>query len=1133
MNLDRLFAPYKPIETHLVDSLEYWGKERPDQVAYTFLVDGEEDELQITYAELRDSARAIAAQLQESGPVKGERVLLLYPPGMEFIKGFLGCLFAGAIAVPAYPPRRNRKMNRIDSIADDAKPKFVFATRDVIDRSEPILEDSPRLREAKWIATEEVLVEKSTNWTPPEIQQSDLAFLQYTSGSTGSPKGVMISHGNMLANLQMITYAFDLSWKSRGLSWLPAYHDMGLIGGLLAPLYTSCFCVFMSPMAFLQKPIRWLKAITRYKITISGGPNFAYDLCSQQVTDEQMEGLDLSRWRLAYNGAEPIRASTLSDFSRKFETVGFNSQVFYPCYGMAETTLIVTGKVVTEKPTLRSFDNDSLHEHRVVPVSPDVRGARTLVGCGRVFPNEDVAIVDSQTYKRLPSGEVGEIWVNSPSVGQGYWDKPALSQQTFEAKLADSQTGPYLRTGDLGFVQGDDLFVTGRLKDLIIIRGVNRYPQDIELTVERASNRLQNGAVGCFAVDIDGRERLVVVAEVERKRREDWSDVIQAIRHDVTAEHDVPPDGIVLVRFGSIPKTSSGKIQRHACRNSFQDGTLKTIASWLSWENDDADQVVISRTADLADVTEDGDIPTALLELVMAKVREVARERAGSLNQQTNIVTDLGLDSLERLQIANSIEEVFGQRFPEEVLQEIETVGQVAGAVQEYFKDVTAHLRQISRKAKSSRSTRAEIPESDYNFALMPEYLRLQKTKKLLASTGLPNPYFSVHESVTNDTTTINGRELLSWSSYNYLGMSGDPAVIRASQEAVEKYGTSVSASRLVSGEKPIHRELEQGIADFIGVEDAITYVGGHSTNESTIGHLFGSGDLIIHDSLSHNSIIQGAILSGARRRPFRHNDWQELDEILSEVRHEYRRVLVVVEGVYSMDGDFPELPKFIEVKKRHRAFLMVDEAHSIGTMGKRGRGISEHFGVDAREVDIWMGTLSKTFGSCGGYIAGTKELVEYLKYTSPGFVYSVGLSPANAAAALAALRVLEDEPERVAQVQHNSRFFLQEARKRGLDTGLGNNTPVVPVIIGNSLHALQLSHQLFERGINVQPILYPAVEEAAARLRFFISSTHSEEQIIQTCEAVAEEVEKIDRAYLKFESGPTTVANSVQRTEV
>jgi 8-amino-7-oxononanoate synthase/acyl carrier protein len=541
---------------------------------------------------------------------------------------------------------------------------------------------------------------------------------------------------------------------------------------------------------------------------------------------------------------------------------------------------------------------------------------------------------------------------------------------------------------------------------------------------------------------------------------------------------------------------------------------LKTIASWFVWEN--ADQVSMPTPKVRAKVSTGKEDP-ALVELVMSQIREVGRERAKDLTLETNIVSDLGLDSLERLQIANGIEEFFGKRFPEEVLQDIDTIAAVVNAVRDNFGDISQSLDALSKSAVTLRSNRSEIPKSDYDFSLMPEYRRLLKTKKLLASTGLPNPFFSVHEAIVRDTTIINGREMLSWASYNYIGMSGDPVVVKAAQDATAKYGTSVSASRLVSGEKPIHGELERGIADFIGVEDAMTYVGGHTTNESTIGHLLGSGDLIVHDSLSHNSIIQGAILSGARRRPFKHNDWQELDDILSEVRHEYRRVLVVLEGVYSMDGDFPELPKFIEVKKRHKVFLMVDEAHSIGTMGAHGRGISEHFDVDAREVDIWMGTLSKTFGSCGGYIAGTRALIEYLKYTSPGFVYSVGLPPSNAAAALAALRLLEDEPQRVAAVQHNSQFFLAEARKRGLNTGLGNNTPVVPVVIGNSLHALQLSHELFELGINVQPILYPAVEESAARLRFFITSTHSEEQIIRTVDAVAQELNKIDPKYLEF----------------
>jgi 8-amino-7-oxononanoate synthase len=341
--------------------------------------------------------------------------------------------------------------------------------------------------------------------------------------------------------------------------------------------------------------------------------------------------------------------------------------------------------------------------------------------------------------------------------------------------------------------------------------------------------------------------------------------------------------------------------------------------------------------------------------------------------------------------------------------------------------------------------------------------------------------------------------------------MSGDPVVAAAAKQAIDRYGTSVSASRLVSGEKPLHRQLEQGLASFIGTEDAVCLVGGHATNETTIGHLLGPGDLIVHDALAHNSIIQGAMLSGARRRPFPHNNWEALDQLLTEIRRDYRRVLVAIEGVYSMDGDYPDVPQFVDVKRRHKALLMIDEAHSIGTMGPHGRGIGEHFDIDPRSVDIWMGTLSKSFGSCGGYIAGGRELVEYLKYTAPGFVYSVGLPPSNAAAALAALRLIEEDPERVARVQDRSRSFLRLAKWRGLNTGMSNNTPVIPVIVGNSLHALLLSRKLWERGINVQPILYPAVEEQAVRLRFFVTACHTHEQIAETVAAVAEELDKIN----------------------
>jgi 8-amino-7-oxononanoate synthase len=384
----------------------------------------------------------------------------------------------------------------------------------------------------------------------------------------------------------------------------------------------------------------------------------------------------------------------------------------------------------------------------------------------------------------------------------------------------------------------------------------------------------------------------------------------------------------------------------------------------------------------------------------------------------------------------------------------------------------------------------------------------------------LGNPFFQVHERVSRDTTVIGGREMINFSSYNYVGMSGDPVVSAAAKAAIDRYGTSVSASRLVSGEKGLHRDLERAIADFIGAADAIVFVGGHSTNETTVGHLFGPGDLILHDALAHNSIIQGCILSGAHRRPFPHNNWRVVEKLLADLRGDYRRVLVAIEGVYSTDGDIPDLPRFIEVKKRHKAFLMVDEAHSAGVLGPRGRGIGEYFGVDPTDVDLWMGTLSKSFGSCGGYIAGCRAMVEYLKYTAPGFVYSVGISPANAAAALAAIRRLRDEPERVARLHERARLFLTLARSRGLNTGLSKDSPIVPVILGDSVHCLRLSRALFDRGINVQPILYPAVEERAARLRFFITANHTEEQIRHSIDVTAEAVERINPKYLG-QAGP------------
>ncbi len=1129
----------------IVDLLRQRAAYRPHDRAFTFLVDGENEELNITYAELDRKARALGAWLLSEG-MAGKRVLLLYPSGLDFIAAFMGCLYGGAIAVPAYPPRKNRSVERIEAIASDAEASVALTTRDVVDRFEALRATAPSLEHLIWKVDSELDVAWADRWERPDIDGSTLAFLQYTSGSTGTPKGVMLSHENLLHNSLRIMQAFEITRSQSGVFWLPSFHDMGLIGGILVPLYGGKFNVLMSPVAFLQKPLRWLQAISKYRATISGGPNFAYELCVRKTTPEQRATLDLSSWTLAFNGAEPVRAETIDAFCEAFAPCGFRREAFYPCYGLAESTLMVTGGMKFEPPVVRSFDAASIETGSAVIRPANAPAVRRLVGSGRELDGQDVLIVDPQSCEALPPGRVGEIWVSGPSVAQGYWNRADASAATFGAMLAQTNQppagqavatwqpnpGPYLRTGDLGFFDNGELFVAGRLKDLIIIRGRNHYPQDIEHAVEEASTLVRAGSIAAFAVDVDGRERVAVVAEVERGKREpaEVAAAFEAIRKRLATEHELAVEAIVLVRPNSVPKTSSGKIQRHACKRHFLDGTLEVVDQHIGWLQPavpapNPEQPRLARQRPIGDASRTGradrELPQEIVQAVFDHVRRIAKERAGNLTLDTNIV-ELGLDSLERMEIVASLEESFGARFPEQVLPQIETCREVSEAILDHMPVKDQYRTQAAAAAAPSVT---EIPVDAYDIAQFPEVRALEQNFAIVRDAGLENPYFSVHEGLTNDRTVIGGREMVSWATYNYLGMSGEPEVAAAAKAAIDRFGTSVSASRLVSGEKTIHQELEREIARFIGTEDAVTFVGGHATNETVIGHVVGPGDLVLHDALAHNSLLQGAVLSGARRRPFPHNDFDAAEKLLAQMRGQYRRVLIVIEGIYSMDGDFSELPKFIALAKRHRALLMVDEAHSIGVMGPRGRGIGEHFGVNPTDVDLWMGTLSKAFGSCGGYIAGSKTLVRWLKYTVPGFVYSVGLPPAAAGASLGALRLLQRQPERVAKLHANARLFLQLAREAGLDTGPSGGSAIVPVILGNSMNSLRLSRALFARGISVQPILYPAVEERAARLRFFITSSHTPDQIRRTVAAMQEELARIDPAYARSAQRPVSVA--------
>jgi 8-amino-7-oxononanoate synthase len=428
-------------------------------------------------------------------------------------------------------------------------------------------------------------------------------------------------------------------------------------------------------------------------------------------------------------------------------------------------------------------------------------------------------------------------------------------------------------------------------------------------------------------------------------------------------------------------------------------------------------------------------------------------------------------------------------------------------------------LRRILEKRRQSASgekltandaSGEHVPESYYRFEKFSEYQTIDVHRTIGDRVKVENPFFIEHEGCAADTTRVGNRDLISFGTYNYLGLNGHPAVNAAAMAATEYYGTSASASRLVSGERPVHRQLEACLAELCGTESAIAMVSGHATNVTTIGTFFNSRDLIVHDRLIHSSILQGAQLSGAQRLPFEHNDWAGLDRILTRSRKRFAKILIAIEGLYSMDGDIAPVDKFVEVARKHKAILMVDEAHSMGSLGATGRGVREHFDLKPGDVDIYMGTLSKTFAGCGGYIAGSEAMVEILRYGASGFVFSVGMPPPIAAAAMAATELMLAEPKRVTQLQANTKLFLTLAKDKGLDTGLSEGINVVPVIIGNSLLTVRLSNALFDRGISVPPIIHPAVEEKAARLRYFFSSEHSEEQIRYAVDTTAEELARL-----------------------
>jgi amino acid adenylation domain-containing protein len=658
----------------LVDLLRRRALDEPDRLAYTFLVDGEADEVHVTYGELDRRSRAVGARLQSLGAA-GERVLLLHPPGLDYISAFFGCLYASAVAVPVYPPRLNQTLRRLQAITVDARAGFALTTAQILSRIEPLLPQTPALAALRWLDVGDTAEGVEGAWREPSVTGGSLAFLQYTSGSTGLPKGVMLSHDNLLHNSELLRQAFEYGPDSRCVSWLPLYHDMGLIGGMLQPLRGGYPCVLLSPISFLQRPFRWLQAISRYRATISGGPNFAYDLCVRKVRPEQIEALDLSSWVSAFNGAEPVRHDTLERFAAAFRPSGFRSESFYPCYGLAEATLIVSGGKKSAPPITETFRVEELGANRAAVVSRvDEEGGRTLVGSGSPLGDQQVIIADPETLTKRAPGRVGEIWVSGRSVAQGYWGNEEETGRTFRAYLVDTSEGPFLRTGDLGFLHGGELFVTGRLKDLIIIRGRNHYPQDIEATVESCYEALRSAPGAAFSVGEGGEERLVVVQEVAHRRQADLGEVIESIRHAISEEHELQAHAVVLIKPGTIPKTSSGKIQRHVARADYLAGSLQVLAE--TRETDGPEKDAGGEGGGPAGSGEAGGVE----EWLRAELAAILGLSPSALNVHHPIAR-YGLDSLHAIEFAHRIESALNVNLAMVGLLQGSSIAQIAADI--------------------------------------------------------------------------------------------------------------------------------------------------------------------------------------------------------------------------------------------------------------------------------------------------------------------------------------------------------------------------------------------------------------------------------------------------------------------
>jgi acyl-CoA synthetase (AMP-forming)/AMP-acid ligase II/7-keto-8-aminopelargonate synthetase-like enzyme/acyl carrier protein len=1109
----------------LLGRLELHSQQFSDRPIYTFLSERGNPETQ-TFSQLSDRVRTLAAVIRTYAK-PGDRAVLLYPQGLEFISAFLACLAAGVIAVPAYPPKRNRKADRINSILNDCSPTMLLTTSQVRATLPGNLTTKPVVN------TDEFPTDGALGWRTSCARSDTPAFLQYTSGSTGTPKGVIVTHGNISVNEQQIQRNFGhVSWNEESqvstmVTWLPLFHDMGLVGGVLQGLYVGFPSVILSPVAFLQEPLRWLTAISTYRGTTAGAPNFAYDHCARTVTEQEKTGLDLSSLRVLYNGAEPIRAETLDRFVEAFRTCGFRSEAFFPCYGLAEATLFLSGGPELNEPRRIWLDSADLQRDVVTPTSIGASGSTCLVSSGALADGAEIVAVDPVTRQPARTGTVGELWARSGGVAAGYWSNDSDTAETFDNRLEGTGAGPYLATGDLGFVIDRDVYVTGRLKDLIVIHGRNVYPQDVEVAVERALPLVEANGCAAFAIETAEDEQLALVIEADRSlvrtvretssgngtaasAKSEVEAMVRRVRAEVAEAIEVPVHVLAFVRPGTFPRTSSGKVQRRRCREILQAGSDDII--WTSDLEKSQDQERPSPTGfNAAGKTE-----------LLQRLRRILATRLNcdvTAIPDSSPLTAFGIDSLRAAELVQSFESLTGWTLPLRGFLDNSSLSQLVQNAEPAAKPST-----ICQVLSSEQSQRHSVRPADCSCFDEPHVKENGRTKLFADervqaisrtfSAGRSNgliQHYADDEPLTGRTIPIGERDLVNFVTCSYLGLEFDPRVIEGIHQAANRYGASFIVSRAYAS-APSFAEFERLLGEIFEAYPVVV-------PSTTLGHLsfmsvmIQRGDVIILDQQVHNSVQLAALTVQGKATlvPTSHNDMARLEQLVERylAKPETNRVWYCADGVYSMHGDLAPVGDLLGILSRHERFhCYIDDAHGMSTRGRHGRGYVLSCQEQLHHRMVVAVSLSKSFGiGCGGALVfPCREWRDMVQTCGATMIFSSPVPPPMLGAGIAAAKIhLSPElPGLQAELQARITKFGEVASELGIDLLSDSSSPVQYVMIGDFERAQTVAKDVLNDGFFVSICAYPAVAINQSGVRLTLSRHVSETDIHGVLSSIA-----------------------------